>query len=456
MLITPWIRPLKHITRGVHRLKFNELLLIWLGLVAAALPATMYFVTDEVAHRRLFYVLGTAPILLFIFSRPSYWRELASSSVFLSFTLLIGVVIVSGVTTPDIVIDDRYNAVRYPLLGFTFMFAIVVISLHFPRFPWILIGVVTIGGAMHSAYVIADILIGHGVDGLRHRLWFDEGYESSPNRIATFYGPLAVFGIGLAFGARSRWTCLAWLLAAALCTAIVLLTQSRSGILGVVLALLALALLEGRWRIVAAITAAAAGFLALVELGGLYTDSFFDRYRAAAVFIRFDLWSATLERIQDAFWTGGGWMMDTRIHLEERGLIHSHPHNLFLETHLRAGIAGTVALLAFLAAVCVGIWKSRGTQPLGRIGAAALLVWFTHGFFNSRLYMGGIGSEFVYLYVPVALLISAQLYALANKRSGAVKKARESAHTVVQSGQSGSDRRPPSIVQRGRDRQVSA
>jgi putative inorganic carbon (hco3(-)) transporter len=180
---------------------------------------------------------------------------------------------------------------------------------------------------------------------------------------------------------RAQWWGVALL--ALYMTGVMVLTQSRAGLLGLSIGVLLLALLpfrKGRWGL-----ALAGGALLVLEplwlswlLGQMSTGGAAERQDAVTLFQRQEIWTRALYAIQDFSFTGMGLGAF-------RGLLPllyplatmaptfdvAHAHNFFLQSALDFGVPGLVALLAIYLAVAAQLVQlghtpgpSDGTLPL--------------------------------------------------------------------------------------------
>jgi putative inorganic carbon (HCO3(-)) transporter len=166
---------------------------------------------------------------------------------------------------------------------------------------------------------------------------------------------------------RRRWVLLVLLLwAVVLMAATLLLSQSRSALVGVSVALLALAVLERRWLYQA---------LALGLLGGALV---WRRMGSEGILLgilqppglrpsRTEIWLRALQMIQDSLITGVGLNCFPVVAIasypfvgvsQEEVLRLTHAHNAFLQVAVDLGVPGLVAYLALLMAFGAAWWVS--------------------------------------------------------------------------------------------------
>jgi putative inorganic carbon (HCO3(-)) transporter len=199
----------------------------------------------------------------------------------------------------------------------------------------------------------------------------------------------------------NHWGQALLLLAGGLFTAGVLVfTQSRSGMIGLGLALLGLMALASRWGRVAVAAVVVAGLLGLLVIGpGQIIDTFMGGRNTASTVTgaldasgRIEVWSRALYAIQDFPFTGTGMNTFRRIMpvLYPAFLISpdydiAHAHNHLLQAALDLGLPGLVAYLALWLTtylMLVSIWRrshARTPRAMAAGLGAGLLAFFVYG-----------------------------------------------------------------------------
>lgn len=189
--------------------------------------------------------------------------------------------------------------------------------------------------------------------------------------------------------------------------AVMVLAQSRGGVVGLavgVVATLLLALRHG-WRWLAVAGGLLIGLLLLLPPGWL--DAVGDAPAVEAVGglttlqnFRTEVWDAALQGIQDFFFTGMGFGTFRRIAFllypmpsVPASMDLAHAHNFFLQTALDFGMPGLIAVLAIyllVVALLMRVDRTHGRQPV-----TPELPWLTwHG--AAIGLMGGWVAQFVY------------------------------------------------------------
>lgn len=197
------------------------------------------------------------------------------------------------------------------------------------------------------------------------------------------------------------------LIIAILLSLIFVLTQSRSGLLGLVLALPLVALIplwRFKWLLLALMVVAGAAvfFLLSHESGGQAAVSFLDRASARLVSsiddtvnhleARVTIWTHSVAAIRDFPWTGIGAgtlrQVAPRVYPFYTSKLDEevpHAHNLILQTALDVGLPGLIAFLGLWFGVAVmlrQVWRQAaigGSRLLVLAFAGALLAYFLYG-----------------------------------------------------------------------------
>lgn len=355
----------------------------------------------------MYYAASVFPLLFLIF-QPRHWILVLQSSTFRWFLGFAALVLISGLTAPDVIHDEKYNVFRYVLLGLSFVFATILVSLRFPAFPHILVMGLAVTAGLIGLFVLIQQSLDGGLSAVTSRLRFDAGYDRHPNRLASLYAPLALVALVLATRTRAVPTCAFWTLMFAGAAVVVAMTQSRGGLLGLGIAILVFAIIERRWHLLGITAAGALAFVLIIESGALPMRSFSERVNAADH--RLDMWQTALPRITEAPFLGEGWRGRAEIHTERHGRVYSEPHNTFIAVQLQLGVAGTLLLAGMLfSALRRGATLSR-RDALAAIGTTALICWAVQSLVATRLEFQGVTGEWIFLLLPLALIMIADFH----------------------------------------------
>jgi putative inorganic carbon (HCO3(-)) transporter len=183
-------------------------------------------------------------------------------------------------------------------------------------------------------------------------------------------------------------------------TVVLVFTQSRSGMLGLGLAMLLLLMLTGRWGRIATAVVVVAGVVALAIVGPRQVSDVLMGGQGATTAVvgtlnasgRLEVWSRALYAIQDFPFTGTGLNMFRRIVPVMYPLFSigpdldiAHAHNHLLQAAVDLGLPGLVAYVAMWLIVAVMLIKirRRSSNDIFRARAAGLgaglLAHFVYG-----------------------------------------------------------------------------
>ena len=337
--------------------------------------------------------LMVAPALVWVYGRG---RE-ARTPLDWPITLLCLMVLVSLYATYDIAFS--LTKIAGVLFGVALFY---VLTYQLRRYPSILtrvlVGYLLLGGGLAglsllgTAWSVKTPWLAPLVSRLPARLFSLSGAEAgvNPNEVAgvmQWFVPLGVAVSGQAVRRVGRPRTLFWLaIPATLITVIVLvLTQSRGGLLGMMAALLVMLwLVSGarlRWgvAVVAVVLAAGAGwYLAGQEggleaaVGGTANSGAAESGQAALNSLegRLEIWSRAIYGIQDFPFTGMGMNTFRRVVpvLYPLFLISpdqdiAHAHNIWLQVALDLGLPGLIAYLTiWIVTIAMLVQVLRGTQ----------------------------------------------------------------------------------------------
>ncbi len=156
------------------------------------------------------------------------------------------------------------------------------------------------------------------------------------------YGIFALLALHFSVAARTMWLRALTMSAFLVLVSAVLLTHSRTAILGLLAALVAMPLCFGRRSVVAT----------LVLLVGIFIvtrfafPEVFDRFYMA-LYWRPLIWQSVLAHIADAPWLGYGYLSDTSVTVG--GLTFQHAHSSYLGFLRDGGLVGMVIFLVMVA-----------------------------------------------------------------------------------------------------------
>jgi O-antigen ligase len=199
---------------------------------------------------------------------------------------------------------------------------------------------------------------------------------------------------------------------AAVLFACVLLTQTRSVLIGVV-AGIAITVVLGQYRkshLVILLAVAVGIFLMSVP----YIESLISRGDPH----RRHFWLAYLDLVRTRPWAGYGLSADLAVWAPD-GTETTHPHNIVYHALLRGGVFAMLALVALLTVSCLQAlraWRITGMTMYPALMVAALIplqLEFT-------VFTGtSVGWDWVVLWMPIGLCIGANLLSVAREQPNA-------------------------------------
>lgn len=400
------------------RPRWDALLSRYLACVYIVFFVTFFWVDDATQHYRVYYLLGVVPGLIYLFSRDE-WRYVYVARSWLAFAVFVAIITLSGLVTPDITSEDRYDVVRHAVLALTFVISLVAVARRVPWFSEALLVAILLSASAYAVSLLYELVQAHGFAIWSQRLRLEAGYFDNPNRIASVYYAVAI--LGLVLGGRSKQS--RWLAALGFCalllgSLLVLLTQSRGGLLALAAGITVVLALERRWYLLGALLGVGGAAVAVVESGVLSMRAFSER--SSSVVVRYEIWLVALERIQQAPLLGEGWASSHAIYVEQRDRSWIHPHNTYLTVALKTGVLGLIAFLG-----CLYVWLREGVRQVrycwvARAGVAVLFAWLVNGLVETRISMAGVHREWLYFFLPLALIVIAELHARMTSRQNGV------------------------------------
>lgn len=179
----------------------------------------------------------------------------------------------------------------------------------------------------------------------------------------------------------------------------VLLTFTRGAWIGVGVALLAVLVIQRRWRIMAALVGSGGAVLLLLALLQPLLLNRVLRLGEGTGTARREIWTAALRAVSDSPLLGLG--LDQFSHVDParynipqiRFLTLAHPHNLILDVWLQLGSLGLVVLLTIVGVTIVRLWRLR-RNPLALGMLAMLIDLLIHGMLDQTL----LGGDLFYVW----------------------------------------------------------
>lgn len=224
------------------------------------------------------------------------------------------------------------------------------------------------------------------------------------NGLAPFYNPLVTgyfmgFFLALMMGEfiayrQQRLAFMVYLPVAAALIVMVLLTQSRTPLLGWFMTAMVLALVKRNQRgwVVAALTV----------VGAVLLLTFNEALWARGLSWRPWIWSHVFERVFDAPWLGHGVGDDLLIVIPKNGWEFYDPHNMHLSVLYFTGIIGAALWGLLLVIACRVLWLKRHT-PEGLLFLGVLVYGVVASSFDGGYLIARPRENWFTLWLPLAL-----------------------------------------------------
>jgi len=367
---------------------------------------SLIFILPNVGPVRNMYYVVLLPMLFIVMTRDEALR-IARSPVFVLMAAYFLVYALLAPFAAEFHPKDVFGHIRNSVLVLTFLAITVRIVLRNPQFPLELFLVVGVIGALVGLNNIWQFY--DGLPSLDHMPRRFEGIEGitmylNANWIAQMYGVVCVGAAAVATRPGTSKSAVAALaLSALVLFACVLLTQTRSVLIGVVLGLgVVLVLLPGQTktkRTVQFVLIAAAALASVPFVEALISRG--DPYRLA-------FWQAYIPLVEAHPWSGHGLSAPIVVHAPD-GAETNHPHNIVYHALLRGGLFALIALVALFATVCwqaVRAWRITGSALYPALIIVALIplqLEFTVVVGTS------VGWDWLVLWMPIGLAMGAAM-----------------------------------------------
>jgi O-antigen ligase len=180
----------------------------------------------------------------------------------------------------------------------------------------------------------------------------------------------------------------------ALCIVYLSLTQSRSPVVGLLLAGLVYAVLQRYWKLLQAILG-----ITLMAGAAFYLDILpLDVLISRGLSYRPEIWQQALPAIMENPWFGHGTSFDQTYHLPRRFIFESHTHSAFIASLLFVGIIGTCVLL-ILMVQSFRYASSDSNHLVASLLTYAIVILFINGY----ELLDNPAMVWLYFWYPVAL-----------------------------------------------------
>jgi O-antigen ligase len=364
-----------------------------------ALFVAMVLLTPlERLYRDYFYVLLLVPFLVLPDRRD--WRRLAGSWV-LRFCLAYLIMLwLSALWTPDESGKEIVKVGRHLLSNLAFIALTAWLvgrdDRHVARLcRWIA------WAALITALVSLFLFYASHPWNKRLVAWL----WINPNTAGAVFGLASVAALaaaGRAEGSRR----LAYLAIAAVLAVAVALAGSRAAFAGIAASVVVCLALARAWRPLVGLAAAGLLLAGLVATGWVEPGAWLARGDTG----RAELWSHFWRLGWQQPWHGWGLRQDLAFTIAN-GLRTDDPHNMLLETFMRAGLPGALAWIGLaLAALAAGLRHWRRHDDLTPL---ALMVYLlTQGLFESALPINAADWFWIHLWIPIGIAAGVELRAM--------------------------------------------
>ncbi len=352
----------------------------------------MFVATGRTAYKTMVYLGMLAPALAMIALSPKASAQALFGN---PIRLLLAVFVFWAASSASWSVNqsESDNFIKYAVFIVLFSLALSrPVGIADQRLLWVLRLSVILAG-VYSVYAVASW---YGLQGHDWRERF--------NGLEPFYNPLVTgyfmgFFLALMMGEfiayrQQRWVFIAYLPIAAALIVMVLLTQSRTPLLGWFMTAVVLALVKRNQRgwVVAALTLGGAALLLL------FNEALWERGLSWRPWI----WSHVFERVSEAPWLGHGVGDELLIVIPQNGWEFYDPHNMHLSVLYFTGVIGAALWALLLAMAFRVLWLKRHT-PEGLLFFGLLVYGVVASSFDGGYLIARPRENWFTLWLPLAL-----------------------------------------------------
>jgi len=358
-----------------------------------------------------FYLAVAFPFVILIFMKKVDLRPLFSSRTFLLITIYLVYMFCTLFWADSFGVSDLSKYGRRVLYIFIFLSVTIHLTQLYPTFLEKLLALLCWTAA---AVAIARIVSYYGQHPFPGTRLLGSGLFNLAFRASSQYGIVAIACTYLVLHQRAVKIKLLYVGPLLASFSYMLLAQSRSTLLSLVVVMIALQLsmwlLHEKDRrnyrnqlliVMVLIFAASAVFLRV------YPEYFKLAFlRKISYQVRLDMWGHLLVRIKNAPWFGHGLIADPRT--EVIGVVWLHPHSVYVATLLYGGIVG---LLLLIAVVISGLWQGfgRGRQSINLVAACMVLYGALCIVPNGNMLIHHPKPFWLFFWFPLALVVASEL-----------------------------------------------
>lgn len=367
--------------------------------IAIAVGFASYFVLPTGTTRWIFYAGVLGPIVYLL--KIQGLGDASRSRVWQLGTALCCLSLVSVVWS-EADLEGYFDAVREALILALFLTGATVLAVRQQLDERWVVGLVVVAAGGSGLVVLAlagqpwmnwgngDRLIGLG--------WT----AKNPNVVGSLYGAAAIAAVAAALRGQALGWRIGALAIAVICGTCVVMSGSRTAMLGLVAAAFAFAF-AANWRVVVGVLLGFGGVFAALQLAGVTS---IEGLIARGGSSRLEIWTHTLPMVLDKLWLGAG--SGTGYAVEPPvGSIHQKTHNVFVGTAYHLGGLGLSVLVLLTARV---LWSALKLAVAGR---AEYLAALTFGYavlsLNGHTLVDQPEVSWFVLWLPVLLLVQREI-----------------------------------------------
>lgn len=334
-----------------ERALFSDRLSLWVFASYGVFLLGFFFFPERPLHYKFYYVAVMLPGLFLAHKElPLLWKDwpFRLLLVWLFYQLL------SGLWSKNFALAEFATLFGWWLQVLVFIVVTSSLARRFPDEFDLLLRALVVGVALLALISVISWYAKHSFPGARLRPF---GRIDNAILAGCAYGGFTLLALHFTVTARSMLARTLYVAVFIVLMSAVLLTHSRTAILGLLAAFVAMPLCFGRKAILATF-----GLLTGVFVVAQFIfPAVFDRFYMSLHW-RPLIWEGVLARVADAPWLGHGYLSDTTVVVE--GGTFQHAHSSYLG-FLRDG--GFVGAAIFLAMVTGFVWRiaSRGCGKTG-------------------------------------------------------------------------------------------
>lgn len=332
--------------------------------IAIAVGFASYFVLPTGTTRWLFYVGVLVPIVYLL--KIDGLGAASGSRVWQLGMALCGLSLVSVVWS-EADLEGYFDAVREALILALFLTGATVLAFRRQLDERWVVGLVVVAAGGSGLVVLAlsgqpwmswgngDRLIGLG--------WT----AKNPNVVGSLYGAAAIAAVATALRGQALGWRIGALAIAVICVTCVVMSGSRTAMLGLVAAAFAFAF-AANWRVVVGVLLGFGGVFAALQLTGVTS---IEGLIARGGSSRLEIWWHTLPMILERPWFGAGSAAGYVV-VPPDGVSHQKVHNVFVGTAFHLGSLGLSVLVLLTARV---LWSALRRAIAGQAEYLAALTF---------------------------------------------------------------------------------